>query len=248
MTTDDGHLKRLEEDFNGGDPLDLQDFKTILEQASPLGFATADVIEAALVLGTTKSLQELTDYLLASTKEKKIQYEKAKEKASKEIKIPPEKQKLIDEIRRLKNYILQEKQKQQQLEDELKERKNVKKLDKYSEFLRGIVADEIITQREQAALNAYKHVHQIDDEMHKKALEMLEMSQEELEDYSKKKDDQGSKKCVLCKNGPKECVIIPCMHVCICEKCKDKLNIGGPGDGCPICGGDIKSVETVYMN
>jgi len=165
------------------------------------------------------------------------------------VEIPPEKLKIIDELKRVRRELDQEKRKQEQLELELKERQNVKKVEKYTEFLRGVVADEIITDQENLALEAYRKVHNVAEEEHEQALSSLDMKPEDLDDYRKNPQDAGGRKCVACGKGPKEYVIYDCMHVCVCESCSKNVGVGGgPGDGCPVCGGDIVKVERVYAD
>ncbi|ETO23212.1 hypothetical protein RFI_13976 [Reticulomyxa filosa] len=263
MTTQDVSLKQLEEDLNHGDPLDLMQYQKLLQQASELGFSTADTLEAALVCNTHE-LELVTDYILqdptqlnfdakynlffilqkTKQKSRRKRYEKRKEELKKDVEVAPEKLKLIDELKRLRRELEQEKRKQEQLEQELKERQSVKKVEKYTEFLRGVIADEIITDQENLALEAYRKVHSINDEEQEQALSNLEMRSEDLEDYRKNPEDGGGRKCVACGKGPKEYVVYDCMHVCVCESCSKNVGVGGgPGDGCPVCGGDIVKVE-----
>jgi len=248
MTAQDSSLKQLEEDLNNGNPLDLMQYQNLLQLASELGFSTTDTLEAALVCNTHE-LELVTDYILQDPSNRRKRYEKRKEELKKDVEVAPEKLKIIDELKRIRRELEQEKRKQEQLEQELKERQSVKKVEKYTEFLRGIIADEIITDKENLALEAYRKGYQIDDEEHEQALSNLEMRPEDLEDYRKNPEDAGGRKCVACGKGPKEYVVYDCMHVCICESCSKNVGVGGgPGDGCPVCGGDIVKMEKVYAD
>jgi len=238
---------QLEQDFNDGLPLNLLPFQKVLTDASNMGFSTTDILEAALVCDTKDNLQQITDYLLSDASEKKKQYEKRRQQMLKEVQIAPEKEKIIDDLKRLKRELQQEKQKQSQLQQELKERKQVTKLELYQEFLRGIIADEIITDKEESELQKYRQENNINEEMHEQALLNIEMTEQDLEDYHKPQDD--GKKCVVCKSGPKEFVIYDCMHVCLCEKCVESVRANdGPGGGCPICGADAAKIEKVFAD
>jgi vacuolar-type H+-ATPase subunit I/STV1 len=248
-TSDNEHLKRLERDFNDGDPINLLPFQQVLSEASNMGFATYDIVEAALICDTKDNLQAITDYLLSDSNEKKKQYDKKKQSMQKEVSIAPEKEKIIDDLKRLLRELQQEKQKQSQLQQELKERKQVTKLELYQEYLRGIIADEIINDKEHQSLDQYKKEHDINDDLHQQALTNLEMSQQDLDDFLNKSDKDDGKKCVVCKNGPKEFVIYDCMHVCLCEKCVESVKANdGPGGGCPVCGGDATKIEKVFAD
>lgn len=51
-------------------------------------------------------------------------------------------------------------------------------------------------------------------------------------------DDQ---KCVVCVTNPKEVIVLPCGHVCLCEDCALQIK-----SACPVCRGDIKSKAAAY--
>ena len=51
--------------------------------------------------------------------------------------------------------------------------------------------------------------------------------------------------CVICADNPATFVIVPCGHVCLCERCKDALLARG-GD-CPICRGKIENIFKVFL-
>jgi hypothetical protein len=57
-------------------------------------------------------------------------------------------------------------------------------------------------------------------------------------------EKEESKICVICMDGPKECVIIPCGHLQTCVPCGTHC-MENTGE-CPICKGDITSVHKVY--
>jgi len=131
------------------------------------------------------------------------------------------------------------------------ERKEVTKLDKLVEFLRGIVADEIITDKELEQLEQYKKENDIDEELQEEALAKLDLTSEALIELHKEVDKAGGDKCMICNDGPKETVIWPCMHIVIChkEECWNavKDDGSGPGAGCPSCGKPVEKVEKVYV-
>ena len=138
-----------------------------------------------------------------------------------------------------------------QLEQELRERQAVTKMQKYIEYLRGITADERVTEDEFGKLMQYRERNQIGDEMHREALDKLDLSPEEMIEM-KSNDDGASdgRKCVICGKNPKVMCIFPCMHVCICENCVATVEAasksGGPGGGCPVCGKDVEKIVRVF--
>ena len=93
-------LKKLEQDFNGGDPIDLTPYQNVLGMAGSMGFNTEDALEAALITGTTENMQLITDYILAADTEKKKKYEKKKQESTKEVKLSPEQEKAIEELKK----------------------------------------------------------------------------------------------------------------------------------------------------
>jgi len=119
-------------------------------------------------------------------------------------------------------------------------------VDKFVEFLRGIIADEIITDEELESLEKYKKENSINDELQEEALAKLDLSSEALRELHKDVDKVKGNKCMLCKDGPKETIIWPCMHVVTChkEECWNSLKQIAK---CPSCGKKIEKIEKVYL-
>mmetsp|Transcript_68411 Transcript_68411/g.108630 ORF Transcript_68411/g.108630 Transcript_68411/m.108630 type:complete len:253 (+) Transcript_68411:80-838(+) len=243
-------LSKLEDDFNGGDPIDLTPFQQVLALAGSMGFNTEDVLEAALVMGTTDNIGIIADYILLSDSEKKKRYDKKKQESQKEIQLSPEQEKNIDELKKLHREIQQENFKITQLQQELKERQAVTKLEKCVEYLRGIIADEAITEAESQALDKYRAKEGIDDNTFEEALRKLDLTMNDVEDLKKRQQDNGGKMCVICKEHAKEWCVFPCMHVILCEQCgKDLKSASGPGSGvCPACHNEFDDIQRVYVD
>ncbi|KAK5645563.1 hypothetical protein RI129_006863 [Pyrocoelia pectoralis] len=49
--------------------------------------------------------------------------------------------------------------------------------------------------------------------------------------------------CVVCKVNPKEVILLPCGHVCLCEDCSDEIS-----DLCPICREVIDKKTAAYLS
>ena len=138
-----------------------------------------------------------------------------------------------------------------QLEQELRERQAVTKMQKYVEYLRGITADERVTEEEFGQLMKYREKNSIGEDEHRDALQKLDLSpQEMIEMKSNDQDDNSGRLCVNCQKENKVMCVFPCMHVCLCEKCTPEIEAnsksGGPGSGCPVCGGDIEKIVRVW--
>ncbi|KAE8748907.1 hypothetical protein FOCC_FOCC004312 [Frankliniella occidentalis] len=52
-----------------------------------------------------------------------------------------------------------------------------------------------------------------------------------------------SQLCIVCKENPKEVVLLPCGHVCICEDCSEDIS-----DLCPVCRAEIRSRNPAYIS
>ncbi|XP_037088856.1 mitochondrial E3 ubiquitin protein ligase 1-like [Pollicipes pollicipes] len=49
--------------------------------------------------------------------------------------------------------------------------------------------------------------------------------------------------CVVCLSNPREVVVAPCQHVCLCVDCEERLD----KRCCPVCRRDVTSVLPVYL-
>ena len=47
--------------------------------------------------------------------------------------------------------------------------------------------------------------------------------------------------CVVCMDAPKNRVVLPCMHMCVCEACAQLLR-----DRCPVCRGPIERIAQLF--
>ncbi|EDW79412.1 uncharacterized protein Dwil_GK20428 [Drosophila willistoni] len=48
--------------------------------------------------------------------------------------------------------------------------------------------------------------------------------------------------CVVCSTNPKEIILLPCGHVCMCEDCSQKISIS-----CPVCRGNIDTKAAAFI-
>lgn len=48
--------------------------------------------------------------------------------------------------------------------------------------------------------------------------------------------------CVVCRTNPREIILLPCGHVCICEDCADDIT-----DYCPVCRTKITQKTAAYI-
>jgi hypothetical protein len=54
-----------------------------------------------------------------------------------------------------------------------------------------------------------------------------------LEDCDPEDDDEGGGKCVICMSEPRDTLILPYRHLCLCQLCADSLRY--QANNCPIC-------------
>lgn len=48
--------------------------------------------------------------------------------------------------------------------------------------------------------------------------------------------------CIVCKDHPREIILLPCGHVCLCEDCSEGIK-----DNCPVCRALISSKSVAYI-
>ena len=59
------------------------------------------------------------------------------------------------------------------------------------------------------------------------------------------KKEKRDAECVVCLDKPKDHLIMPCMHMCLCEECAQ--DFGDPKASCPICGKKVKKVARIFL-
>lgn len=55
-------------------------------------------------------------------------------------------------------------------------------------------------------------------------------------------DDDDSTTCVVCMAAPRDTVLVPCKHVCLCHACAQQLH------ECPVCKTPIAQTERIYLS
>lgn len=54
----------------------------------------------------------------------------------------------------------------------------------------------------------------------------------------------GNPECVVCTDKSPNYIIVPCFHLCLCQDCAPPIEKTG---NCPICRGEIKSINKVFI-
>jgi len=58
-------------------------------------------------------------------------------------------------------------------------------------------------------------------------------------------DDGDGKECLICLTEPRNTLIMPCSHLCVCKECGDQIQ--QKKYTCPICRGNIGSLIPIDM-
>merc|ERR1711997_1002205 len=64
------------------------------------------------------------------------------------------------------------------------------------------------------------------------------------EDLNEDDDEDDSKLCIVCLDGDRDHVIIPCGHICVCTDCMWLYSRGGAE--CPICRAKVSMVVRTF--
>jgi hypothetical protein len=52
--------------------------------------------------------------------------------------------------------------------------------------------------------------------------------------------------CVVCMDAPKQHVMVPCMHMCVCEACAQRL-LDAQTPHCPVCRTPVRETARVFF-
>lgn len=105
---------------------------------------------------------------------------------------------------------------------------------KWTGLLCGLVAAVVV-------LRALRRAHR-----NRRLNREREAQQREFEDYLRnhnQDEDLPANACVVCLTNPRQCVVLPCGHICLCFQCFQAL----PNPSCPICRGLIDRVVPLYQ-
>lgn len=70
----------------------------------------------------------------------------------------------------------------------------------------------------------------------------LEETRKERRQMVREKDLRDEQLCVVCRTNPREIILLPCGHVCLCEDCSLDISTD-----CPICRRFIKQKNAAYI-
>ena len=155
---------------------------------------------------------------------------------------------LLLEIQKLKGQLNSIRKKRTELEKKRDDIAKTSRLTLYTEYVRGIIAEQTINTAELTHMDRYKQQRKINEEDHNGTLKLLGYTNDSFDKLKSYEDvTTNEDECVVCYEPPKDHMIMPCNHVCLCPECAEE-NFSQPHDGqkCPLCSKDIEAVKQVY--
>lgn len=71
----------------------------------------------------------------------------------------------------------------------------------------------------------------------------LEKTRKERRRQMRDNDLPENQLCVVCRQNPREIILLPCGHVCLCEDCADGIH-----ECCPVCRQQIERKSAAYIS
>jgi hypothetical protein len=226
--------RSLQDDFNNGRPFRLSEYEENLKMLGSMGFAREDAMEA-LCMCDNKSMEAL-EILLQLASNPSLRARKradAAQKLGKQVGKPitivdP---RLTQQIAELRAQLQQDREQRAAYE---REATDVLRRARYLEFLRGLIAHDMLTVKAVEALQGYSEENGVSQQQHLATLAELAITPQQFEEL-KRFDMKGQKfdmDCVVCLDKPRSHVIYPCGHLCLCDNCVVAVKKKGK---CPIC-------------
>lgn len=260
------HSQLLECDFNSGIeygwPMDK------VQQILALGFTRNEALEAILVTDN-KQVELAAQYLLTDLDARKLEYERCKRQRN--ISVPPNRhwtvvQRMKEEkkrqtqwvsksenilnleIEQLKNTLADVREKRLVLEKKRDIMAKTSRLTLYGEYIRGLLAEPLINTAETQHMDRYRRQRKLTADDHLQVLKNLgytEATFDALKTYEDTTNDEDE--CVVCYEPPKDHMILPCNHVCLCQECAEQ-NFPAPHEKqtCPLCSKEVETVQQIF--
>merc|ERR1712060_1017255 len=232
----------LECDFNSGLRFDWTKVQDKVAQILALGFSRNEALEAIMVTDN-KQVELAAQFLLTDQETRKMEYERAKRQRNQSVppnrhwtiieRIKEEKNQRLEwqkksgnqlllEVQALKSQLNRTRKKRNELERKRDDIAKHSKLELYKEYVRGIIAEPKINTAELTNMERYKGQRRINEEDHKKTLKALKHSEKTFDGLKTYEDtNNDDDECVVCYEPPRDHMIMPCNHVCLCPDCAD---------------------------
>jgi len=259
----DPFLEQLQNDFNYGAPFDMALFAGKLNQLEHMGFSQPDALEA-LCITENKTVEVALELLVddkAARKKKRddvvarLGRQAGQSQGQAQAQSNPFGGTLSptagstggdDNMRR---QLDAERASRAKAETELKTQIAVLPRTLYKEYIRGMVADETISIADLQALKVYRESKSLSQGDHDQALKELNLTAAQFEGMKKLKSKSpgggGESECVVCLDKPKDHVITPCMHLCLCEDCV--ATYSKKNAKCPLCSKRVVKIMRIFV-
>ncbi|XP_049776401.1 mitochondrial E3 ubiquitin protein ligase 1-like [Schistocerca cancellata] len=78
-----------------------------------------------------------------------------------------------------------------------------------------------------------------EEELHRKLEEMRRERRQQMRDANVPEGQE----CIVCRTNPREIILLPCGHVCLCETCGQNIH-----NTCPVCRNHFERKAPVYLS
>lgn len=212
---------------------------------------------------------QAAQYLLTDEETRKMEYERAKRQRNQSVppnhhwtiieRIKEEKNQrigwqkksemeLLLEIQKVKGRMTAIRKRRIELEKKRDQIAKTSRLTLYKEYIRGIIAEPKINTSELGHMERYRMQRKVNEEDHVNTLKAFKLDNDSFDKLKSYEDvTTNEDECVVCYDPPKDHMVIPCNHVCLCPECAED-NFPAPHDGqkCPLCSNDIEDIKQVY--
>jgi hypothetical protein len=164
---------------------------------------------------------------------------------------------LLQEIQRMKTRLSHTKFKRRKLQQAFQELEISNAITLYESYLRGMIANGILTADKVLELERYRQTHAITDAHHISALSNIGYSEIEFDalkvftHHGTATTTGGARECVVCYDEIKDScahMFLPCNHICVCAACIE-FHYPAPHNEqkCPLCCQSIADIPRVYF-
>jgi len=125
-------------------------------------------------------------------------------------------------------------------EESIKEQESFVKVEECMAVLKGM-KDQISEIEEVSLKQLEAEIDNIQGRIREEREQRILKMQNAAEDA--RRQEKESKLCVVCCENEKSCLLLPCRHLCCCEKCGKDRRL----KQCPICRCDIDDTVNIFL-
>ena len=152
------------------------------------------------------------------------------------------------EIAQLKMKLKSERNRRKEVESQRDKMATHTKMELFTEYLRGIIAEKTINTAEINQLERVREQRKITKKDFMIAIKGLGYNEKTFDKMKSFEDVATSAdECIVCYEPPKDHLIMPCNHVALCGECYEESYPSPHKDQvCPLCDNEIKDIRQVY--